>query len=76
MDEAERRRAARKSWRAHVFRSWDDADAFDALFWDAIPVDDRARVTWELSEEVYRLAHPNEPHESRLCRSVAVITRR
>ena len=47
-----------------------------ALFWLLIPCNDRARVTWELSEELHRIANPNEPHESRLRRSVAVVTRR
>jgi hypothetical protein len=39
-------------------------------------VSERARVTWELSEELHKIAHPDEPHESRLSRSTAVVTRR
>jgi hypothetical protein len=70
------RRAARKNWRGGVFRTWDEAAERDALFWDAIPVEERARVTWELSEELHKIAHPNEPHEPRLSRSIAVVTRR
>jgi hypothetical protein len=74
--DAAARREARKQWQTHVFRTWDEADEQDALFWSAIPVDERARVTWELSEELHRIAHPDEPHEPRLSRSAAVITRR
>jgi hypothetical protein len=70
------RREARKSWRSHVFRSWEEAAEYDALFWNAIPVGERARVTWELSEELHKIAHPDEIHEPRLSRSVAVVTRR
>lgn len=70
------RRKAREAWRTHVFRSWDEADRLDALFWSEVPVGERARVTWELSEELYGIAHPTEPHEPRLLRSVARVTRR
>jgi hypothetical protein len=76
MEDATRRREARKGWRGHVFHTWDEAEEFDVRFWDAIPVDERARVTWELSEELHKLAHPDEPYEPRLCRSVAVVTHR
>jgi hypothetical protein len=64
------------AWRGQVFRTWDEAERFDVLFWDAIPVSDRARVTWELSLELHRIAHPDEPHEPRLSRSVVRVTRR
>jgi hypothetical protein len=74
MEDAARRREARKVWRGHVFHTWEDAEEFDARFWDAIPVDERARVTWELSEELHKLAHPDEPYDPRLSRSVAVVT--
>jgi hypothetical protein len=70
------RREARKNWQTRVFRTWEEAAELDVLFWDAIPVGERARVTWELSEELHRIAHPNEPHEPRLSRSIAVVTHR
>ncbi len=74
--DAAARRAARQNWRTHVFRTWEEAEEYDVLFWSAVPVADRARVTWELSEELHKIAHPNEPYEPRLSRSVAVVTRR
>jgi hypothetical protein len=74
--DAAARREARQGWQTHVFRTWDEAEEADVRFWLAIPIEDRARVTWELSEELFRLAHPDEPNESRVCRSVAVVTRR
>ena len=74
--DAASRREARKHWRGHVFRSWAEAERFDLEFWKSIPLDDRARVTWELSEELHRLAHPDEPYEPRLSRSTARVTRR
>jgi hypothetical protein len=74
--DAAARRQARSKWRVEVFHSWEEADEADVRFWLAIPKEDRARVTWELSEELFRLAHPDDTHESRLSRSVAVVTRR
>ena len=74
--DAAARREARKQWRAHVFRTWEEAEELDILFWTAIPIEERARVTWELSEELHRVAHPDEPHEPRLSRSTARVTRR
>jgi hypothetical protein len=76
VDEAATRRAARASWRGHVFHTWEEAEEFDVAFWLAIPVRDRARVTWELSREMWAIAHPDELHEPRLSRSIASITRR
>jgi hypothetical protein len=74
--DAASRREARKHWRGNVFRTWEEAERFDILFWNAIPVGERARVTWELSEECHRIAHPGAPHESRVRRSVARVARR
>jgi hypothetical protein len=74
--DAAARRDARKNWRTRVFYTWEEAEEADVLFWNAIPVGERARITWELSEELHRIAHPDEPYEPRLSRSVAVITRR
>jgi hypothetical protein len=74
--DAAARREARKNWRARIFHTWEEAEEHDARFWNAIPLSERARVTWELSEELHKIAHPDEPHESRLSRSIAVVTRR
>jgi hypothetical protein len=74
--DAAARREARKQWKGQIFRTWEEAEAFDAQFWLSIPIDERASITWQLSEELHRLANPNEPHEPRLRRSVAVVTRR
>jgi hypothetical protein len=52
------RREARKHWRGHVFRSWEEAEKLDVLFWMRIPVSERARVTWELSEELQSYRAP------------------
>lgn len=74
--DARGRTTARANWRGHVFRTWEEADAFDVDFWLSIPIDERARVTWELSRELWAVAHPDEPHEPRLSRSTVVVTRR
>lgn len=61
-----------------MFRPGDEeaeADA-DALYWDRIPVDERAAFVWSLSLELHALAHPDQPYEPRLSRSVARITGR
>ena len=58
--EAEARRRARANAEVRVFRAGEEeamADA-DALYWDRIPVDERASFVWQLSLEVYALAHP------------------
>ena len=48
---------------------------YDALFWDRIPVDERAEAVWELSKELYEIADP-ETHERRLPRSAYRLERR
>lgn len=61
-----------------MFRPGDEeaeADA-DALFWDAIPVEQRAEVTWKLSQELFELAFPESVHERGLPRSALRIVRR
>ena len=35
-----------------------EADA-DALFWDKIPIEERARAVWDLSVELFALARAN-----------------
>lgn len=77
-ESAEARRRARASADVRIFRSGQEhlqADA-DALFWDRIPVDDRAEFVWKLSTELYGLAHPDAIHDPRLSRSVVRIVGR
>jgi hypothetical protein len=70
------RRAARVSWSARVFRNgWEEMASYDALFWDAIPVDERASAVWQQSLEMYAVAEPGA-HERRLPRSSLRIERR
>lgn len=76
--DAERRKAARAHAEVRVFRAGEqeaEADA-DALYWDRIPVAERAQFVWQLSLEMHALAHPDQPYDPRLSRSVARITRR
>jgi len=76
--DAELRKAARAKAEVRVFRAGEGeaaADA-DALYWDRIPVDERAPFVWRLSLEMHALAHPDRPYDPRLSRSVARITRR
>jgi hypothetical protein len=47
----------------------------DALYWDRIPVDERAGVVWELSQEVYALAPTDAPAKPGLSRSIVRIVR-
>jgi len=75
---AEQRRAARASWEIRVFRGPNmqaEMEAADDEFWLRIPVDERARVVWELSQELFALAEP-ESLERRLPRSAFRLTRR
>jgi hypothetical protein len=67
MDEAaERRRRRRAVMEVKVFRPGDEEAAadYDALYWDRIPIDERVAIVWELSVELWQLAHPEwDPHE-------------
>ena len=70
------RKAARASWEVKVFRGgWEEMADDDALFWDRIPVEERAEAVWDLSRELYEIAHPDE-HERRLPRSALRLERR
>jgi hypothetical protein len=72
----EERKAARASWEVRVFRDgWQEMAEYDALFWERIPVDQRAEAVWELSKELHAIAHP-ETHERRLPRSAYRVVRR
>ena|GEM_PF-1710420 len=76
--DAELRKAARAQAEVRVFRADEreaEADA-DALYWDRIPIDQRAAFVWTLSLELHALAHPDQPYDPRLSRSTARITRR
>jgi hypothetical protein len=70
--DAELRKAARAQAEVRLFRAGEqeaEADA-DALYWDRIPVDERAQFVWELSLEMHALAHPDKPYDPGLSRSV------
>ena len=53
------RRAARATWEVEVCRGTADATAADDLYWLRVPRDERARLTWDLSRELYSLAARN-----------------
>ncbi len=75
-ERAQRERLARASWEGRVFRNgWKEMADYDALFWERIPVDERAEAVWELSKELNAIAHP-ETHERRLPRSAYRLERR
>jgi len=70
------RKAARSKWEGRVFRGgWEEMADYDALFWNRIPVDERAEAVWELSKELGAIADP-ETHERRLPRSAYRLERR
>jgi hypothetical protein len=72
----EERKAARAGWESRVFRNgWEEMADFDALFWDRLPVEERAEAVWELSKELHAIAHP-ETDERRLPRSAYRLERR
>jgi hypothetical protein len=74
--DAAERKAARASWEGRVFRDgWEEMADYDALFWDQVPMDQRAEAVWELSKELHTIAHP-ETHEPRLPRSAYRLERR
>jgi hypothetical protein len=75
---AQQRRAARQGWEVRVFRGEGmqaEMATADEEFWLRIPMDERARVVWELSLEAFALAEP-ESIERRLPRSAFRLTRR
>jgi hypothetical protein len=75
MDAAERK-AARAHWESKVVGGgWEEMADEDALFWDRIPVDQRAEVVWQVSRELYELAEPGS-NERRLPRSAFRVERR
>lgn len=92
--DAAARRTARAGWQIAITRGTDTgADgASDELYWLRIPRDERARLTWDLSRELYSLAARNAgvfdeetgafaavdegDLERRLPRAAFVVTRR
>lgn len=77
-DAAEQRRLARASWAVRVFQPGEEeaAEEADALFWDSVPMDQRAEMTWQLSCEMFQLAFPGAENERRLPRSSFCVVRR
>lgn len=85
------RRAARAQWEAAVTRSAVKPEGEDDLYWLRVDQDERARLTWELSRELYSIAARNQgvfdeetgafvdvgaDLERRLPRAAFVVTRR
>lgn len=90
------RRAARATWEVTILRNTDPDTSTDGndddLYWLRVPRDERARLTWDLSRELYSLAARNggvvddetgsyldigqDDLERRLPRSALGITRR
>ena len=74
--DAEARRLARAKAHVRVVRAGDseaEADA-DANYWLQIPVNERAKVVWQLSVESFALAKAGRANdEPRLSRSVARV---
>lgn len=87
------RRAARATWDVSVTRDPScHQDDGDDLYWLRVPRDDRARLTWDLSRELYSIAARNrgvfdeetgtfvdvglDDLERRLPRAAFVLTRR
>lgn len=76
-DAAGARRQARATYEVRVYREG-DAERMsddDALDWDRIPVDERAAFVWQLSQEVYALAHPEASTQPGFSRSVVSVFR-
>jgi hypothetical protein len=86
------RRAARAGWTVAVTRRVEKKDEDDDLYWLSVPRDERARLTWDLSRELYSIAARNrgvfdeetgtfvkvsqDELERRLPRAAFVVTRR
>jgi hypothetical protein len=76
VSELERRRA-RGLWEVRKFRDdqAEEAADYDALFWDRIPVAERAEAVFQLSMEAFSLAG-GDPSGPRLPRSALHLERR
>ena len=73
--DAAARRMARASTEVRIIREGDGERAAeaDALYWDRIPVNERAEFVWRLSVELHELSNPTEPYEPGLSRSTARV---
>jgi hypothetical protein len=73
--EADQRRLARAGAEVRIFRDVEGEleAAADALYWDRIPVNDRAEFVWRLSLELHDISNPTQRYEPRLSRSVARV---
>jgi hypothetical protein len=63
VSDRETRRAERsRTWSSHVFRdgAWNAMHDADVAFWLRIPIDERAEMTWKLSEEGFAFAAQSE----------------
>lgn len=58
-----------------VCRTKDEAEAADREWWAALTPEQRLELTWQLSEELYRLRGEFND-EPGICRSVARLVRR
>jgi hypothetical protein len=64
-----------KQREVRVFGSAAEAEAADREYWRSLTPDERIELTWQMSEELWRLrgAFNDDP---RLCRTVASVRRR
>ena len=76
--DAASRKAARARAEVRIFRQGEqEAEAnAAAVFWERIPVDERAEFVWQLSLELHALSNPEACYEPGLSRSVARVVRR
>jgi hypothetical protein len=76
-DASEPRRRRRAGYEVRVYRAnalqqMDEDAALDGV---RIPVDERAAYVWQLSQEVYALAHPHASPQPRFPRSLVRVFR-
>ena len=82
-EDAAERRLRRANIEVQVFRPGDEEAAadYDALYWDRIPVNERAAFAWDLSAEQFALSRRSSEgiaheDERRSPRSIARVFRR
>ncbi len=54
-DSAERARARRGKIQVRLFQSMAEHDAADPAWWAGLTPEERVELTWQLSEDLYRL---------------------
>ena len=64
-----------KQREVRVYASNAEADAADRAYWLSLTPDERIELTWQMSEELWRLRGEFND-DPRLCRTVASIRRR